>query len=223
MRSLETRANRSRSAEGLRKSFFNQEESVFSRRSMHAPPSVEEVRNSCFTPAAEGHGLCPWMNAPAFGRDVAPLGREEGATGYARGAPQRGIRRTMSYKTVSRFRHLYGPVPSRRLGRSLGIDLVPHKVCTYDCIYCQIGKTTKGTWKRDEYVPKEEIMEEVKAFLSEDPPPIDYFSLSGSGEPTLHSGIRWIIEEIKKLSAVPVAVITNGSLLCDEEVRRDLL
>lgn len=123
----------------------------------------------------------------------------------------------------SRYRHLYGPVPSRRLGRSLGIDLVSHKVCTYDCIYCQIGKTTKGTWKRDEYVPKEEIIEEVKAFLNENPPPVDYFSLSGSGEPTLHSGIRWIIEEIKKLSSVPVAVITNGSLLCDEEVRRDLL
>ena len=60
------------------------------------------------------------------------------------------------------FRHLYGPVPSRRLGRSLGIDLVPHKVCTYDCIYCQIGKTTEKTLLRKEYVPVKEVLEEVE-------------------------------------------------------------
>jgi len=124
---------------------------------------------------------------------------------------------------MSRFRHLYGPVPSRRLGRSLGIDLVPHKVCTYDCIYCQIGKTTLRTLNREEYIPKEEILEEVKAFLKEEHSPIDHFSLSGSGEPTLHSQIRWVIEEIKRISSIPVAVLTNGSLLCEEEVRKDLL
>jgi wyosine [tRNA(Phe)-imidazoG37] synthetase (radical SAM superfamily) len=124
---------------------------------------------------------------------------------------------------MKRYQYLYGPVPSRRLGRSLGIDLVPHKICTYDCIYCQIGKTTKKTLLRKEYIPKEEVLEEVKAFLLSGDSPIDHFSLSGSGEPTLHSQIRSIIEGIKKMSSIPVAVITNGSLLYEEEVRKDLL
>jgi wyosine [tRNA(Phe)-imidazoG37] synthetase (radical SAM superfamily) len=123
---------------------------------------------------------------------------------------------------VKKYRHLYGPVPSRRLGRSLGIDLVPHKICTYDCIYCQIGKTTKWTLARREYVPVKEVLKEVKAFLSEEVP-FDHFSLSGSGEPTLHSRIRPIIEGIKGMSSVPVAVITNGSLLYMKTVREDLL
>jgi wyosine [tRNA(Phe)-imidazoG37] synthetase (radical SAM superfamily) len=121
------------------------------------------------------------------------------------------------------FRYLYGPVPSRRLGRSLGIDLVPHKICTYDCIYCQIGKTTKKTLLRKEYVPEEEVLEEVKIFLQEGRSSIDYLSLSGSGEPTLHSKIRSMINGIKKITSIPVAVITNGSLLYEREVREDLL
>ncbi len=121
------------------------------------------------------------------------------------------------------YRHLYGPVPSRRLGKSLGIDLVPHKICTYDCIYCQIGKTTQKTLQRKEYIPSQEILNEVKLFLEEGASSIDYFSLSGSGEPTLHSQIRSIIERIKKITSIPVAVITNGSLLYEEEVRKDLL
>ena len=123
---------------------------------------------------------------------------------------------------MRKYRHLYGPVPSRRLGRSLGIDLVPHKICTYDCIYCQIGKTTKWTLARREYVPVKEVLKEVKAFLSEEMP-FDHFSLAGSGEPTLHSRIRPIIEGIKGMSSVPVAVITNGSLLYMKTVREDLL
>jgi wyosine [tRNA(Phe)-imidazoG37] synthetase (radical SAM superfamily) len=123
---------------------------------------------------------------------------------------------------VKKYHHLYGPVPSRRLGRSLGIDLVPHKICTYDCIYCQIGKTTKWTLARREYVPVKEILQEVKAFLSEGKA-FDHFSLAGSGEPTLHSKIRSIIEGIKKMSSVPIAVITNGSLLYRRSVREDLL
>ncbi len=124
---------------------------------------------------------------------------------------------------MKQFNHIYGPVPSRRLGRSLGIDLVPHKICTYNCIYCQIGKTTKKTLLRKEYIRKEEVLQEVKAFLSKGDSPIDHFSLSGSGEPTLHSKIRSVIEEIKTLSSIPVAVITNGSLLYEREVREDLL
>jgi len=122
-----------------------------------------------------------------------------------------------------KFRYLYGPVPSRRLGRSLGIDLVPHKICTYDCVYCQIGKTTKKTLLRKEYVPVKEVLVEVELFLAKEFSAIDHFSLSGSGEPTLHSRIRSIIEEIKKMSSIPVAVLTNGSLLYEEEVREDLL
>jgi wyosine [tRNA(Phe)-imidazoG37] synthetase (radical SAM superfamily) len=121
------------------------------------------------------------------------------------------------------FRYLYGPVPSRRLGRSLGIDLVPHKVCTYNCIYCQVGRTTKETVVRREYIPKEEVLEEVRSFLSKESPPIDHLSLSGSGEPTLHSQIRSIIEGIKGMSKTPIAVLTNGSLLYEKDVREDLL
>ena len=121
------------------------------------------------------------------------------------------------------YRYLYGPVPSRRLGRSLGIDLVPHKICTYDCIYCQIGNTTDKTLVRKEYVPVKEILEEVKRFLKEGTSSIDHISLSGSGEPTLHSQIRSIIEGIKAITSIPIAVITNGSLFYEEEVRKDLL
>jgi wyosine [tRNA(Phe)-imidazoG37] synthetase (radical SAM superfamily) len=121
------------------------------------------------------------------------------------------------------YLHLYGPVPSRRLGRSLGIDLVPHKICTYDCIYCQIGDTTEKTLVRKEYVPVREIIEEVERFLKEGAPSVDHLSLSGSGEPTLHSQIRSVIEGIKEITSIPVAVITNGSLLSEEEVRQDLL
>jgi wyosine [tRNA(Phe)-imidazoG37] synthetase (radical SAM superfamily) len=124
---------------------------------------------------------------------------------------------------TKKYRHLYGPVPSRRLGRSLGIDLVPHKVCTYDCVYCQIGRTTEKTLQRKEYVPENEILEEVASYLREGEILPDYLSLGGSGEPTLHSGIRSIIREIKAMTDIPVAVITNGSLLSDEQVREDLL
>jgi len=121
------------------------------------------------------------------------------------------------------YRYLYGPVPSRRLGRSLGIDLVPHKICTYDCIYCQIGNTTEKTAVRKEYAPLKEILEEVSSFLKGETSSVDHLSLSGSGEPTLHSQIRSVIEGIKAITSIPIAVITNGSLLYDKEVRQDLL
>jgi wyosine [tRNA(Phe)-imidazoG37] synthetase (radical SAM superfamily) len=124
---------------------------------------------------------------------------------------------------MKRYKYLYGPVPSRRLGRSLGIDLVPHKVCTYDCIYCQIGKTSQKTLIRKEYIPVNEILDEVKRFLKEETSSTDVLSLTGSGEPTLHSQIRSVIEGIKAITSIPVAVITNGSLLYKEEIRQDLL
>jgi len=109
------------------------------------------------------------------------------------------------------------------LGRSLGIDLVPHKICTYDCIYCQIGKTTQKTINRKEYVPVQEILGEVRRFLEEDHPPVDYLSLGGSGEPTLHSEIGRIIKGIKEMTSIPLTVITNGALLYEQAVREDLL
>ncbi len=121
------------------------------------------------------------------------------------------------------FKYLYGPVPSRRLGRSLGIDLVPHKICTYDCIYCQIGKTTQKTLLRKEYVLVEEVLEEVDRFLKAEHASVDFLSLSGSGEPTLHSKIGLVINGLKELSSLPIAVITNGSLLFLEEVQQELL
>jgi wyosine [tRNA(Phe)-imidazoG37] synthetase (radical SAM superfamily) len=118
--------------------------------------------------------------------------------------------------------YVFGPVPSRRLGRSLGIDLVPFKTCTYNCIYCQLGATTNLTLERKEWVPFDKVMEEAREKIrSADG--IDYITFSGSGEPTLHSRIGEMIRELKRLSSIPVAVLTNGSLLWQQEVRNDLL
>ena len=119
-----------------------------------------------------------------------------------------------------RKKYIYGPVPSRRLGRSLGVDLVPYKVCTYDCIYCQLGRTPGSTIERKEWVPMNEIVAQLKDALHSKP---DYITLSGSGEPTLHAQIERLIGEIKDTTEIPVAVITNGSLLWQPEVRRSLL
>ena len=115
--------------------------------------------------------------------------------------------------------YLYGPVPSRRLGRSLGVDLIPYKVCTYDCVYCQLGRTTNKTMERREWVPTGEVVTQLKEKLASKP---DYITLAGSGEPTLHAEIGSLIHEIKSLTDTPVAVITNGSLLWLPEVRESL-
>ena len=115
--------------------------------------------------------------------------------------------------------HIFGPVPSRRLGRSLGVDLVPFKTCTFDCIYCQLGRTTCHTIERKEWTPMETVLDELKRKLACRP---DYITLSGSGEPTLHSRLGEIIEHIQAMTAVPVAVLTNGSLLWQPQVRAEL-
>jgi len=115
---------------------------------------------------------------------------------------------------------VFGPVPSRRLGRSLGIDLVPFKTCTYDCIYCQLGPTTCKTLQRKEWVPLEDVLAELEPKLSSQP---DYITLSGSGEPTLFSRAGELIRRIKAMTSIPVAVLTNGSLLFDKGVRAELL
>jgi wyosine [tRNA(Phe)-imidazoG37] synthetase (radical SAM superfamily) len=115
--------------------------------------------------------------------------------------------------------YVFGPVHSRRIGRSLGVDLVPFKTCTYDCIYCQLGTTTNRTLERKEWVPMDAVLDELKRKLECRP---DYITLSGSGEPTLYSRLGQIIRRIRAMSDVPVAVLTNGSLLCQKEVREEV-
>ncbi len=117
--------------------------------------------------------------------------------------------------------HIFGPVPSRRLGFSLGIDPIPFKTCTLDCIYCQLGRTTHKTLVRKEYVKVKEIVDEVRAAISSGKT-IDYLTFSGSGEPTLNSKIGEMIKEIKKFTSIPIAVLTNGTLLTLPEVREAL-
>ena len=116
--------------------------------------------------------------------------------------------------------YIFGPVPSRRLGRSLGVDLVPFKTCSYDCIYCQLGRTTNKTIQRKEWVPLDDVVAELKTNLSSRP---DYITLSGSGEPTLYSRTGELIDRIKAVTDVPVAVLTNGSLLWNQEVCAQLM
>ncbi len=116
--------------------------------------------------------------------------------------------------------YIFGPVPSRRLGRSLGVDIVPFKTCSYDCIYCQLGRTTDKTIRRKEWVELEEVVAELKDKLCSCP---DYITLSGSGEPTLYSRMGELVDRIKAMTDVPVAVLTNGSLLWDSAVRGELM
>jgi wyosine [tRNA(Phe)-imidazoG37] synthetase (radical SAM superfamily) len=120
------------------------------------------------------------------------------------------------------FKYLYGPVPSRRLGRSLGIDLVPFKTCTYDCIYCQLGRTTNKTTQRCDYVPVADVLREVREKISTGAG-CDFITMAGSGEPTLHASISELICKIKEMTDIPVAVITNGSLLYLPDVRDSLM
>ncbi len=117
--------------------------------------------------------------------------------------------------------YTYGPVPSRRLGLSLGVDILPFKTCTIDCIYCQLGRTKNLTLERQSFFPKEEILEEVvKVALQTNPA---YVTFSGSGEPTLNLDIGWLIREIKSQTGKKVAVLTNASLLWMSQVRDELM
>lgn len=121
------------------------------------------------------------------------------------------------------YKHIFGPVPSRRLGVSLGVDLVPHKVCSLNCVYCECGKTTDLTTDRKEYVPFDEVIEELDRFMAENPAP-DYITFSGSGEPALNSRIGDIVKYIKsKYPDISLALLTNGTLLSDPEVRKEIL
>lgn len=120
--------------------------------------------------------------------------------------------------------HIFGPVNSRRLGTSLGIDLLSGKVCNYDCIYCEVGPTWKLTCERAEYVPTGKILAEIDSFCRnrEELAAIDVMTVTASGEPTLHSGFGSIVAYLKEVADKPVAVLTNGSTLHDPQVRREM-
>lgn len=116
---------------------------------------------------------------------------------------------------------VFGPVASRRLGYSLGVDVVPFKTCTYDCTYCQLGRTTCKTIRREMFYPVADVLSQVLAKIG-DGNRIDYITFAGSGEPTLYAGLGELIQRIKESTPIPVAVITNGSLLYDPGVRAEV-
>ena len=119
--------------------------------------------------------------------------------------------------------HIFGPVASRRLGRSLGIDLIPFKTCTYNCVYCECGATTHLSTRRAEFFPPEEIIKELELIL-EKKPVLDYITFAGSGEPTMSLSIGRIIGYLKEIYPhYQVAVLTNSSLCPLPEVRNALL
>ena len=121
------------------------------------------------------------------------------------------------------MKYVFGPVPSRRLGQSLGVDTIPLKTCNWNCVYCQLGRTVPLANERSEYFPRKDILAEVKEALAQRQlDEISWVTFVGSGEPTLHRGIGLLIRQVKGLTDRPVAVISNGSLLYLPEVRRDL-
>ncbi|RLI72978.1 radical SAM protein [Archaeoglobales archaeon] len=123
------------------------------------------------------------------------------------------------FKLTPIVKYVYGVVPSRRLGKSLGVNVIPRKTCSYSCVYCQLGRTTNKTIKRRSFFPKEEILEEIVRRTKE--VDFEYVTFVGEGEPTLCKDLGWLIEKTKEFAKV--AVITNGSLLFDEDVRNELV
>jgi wyosine [tRNA(Phe)-imidazoG37] synthetase (radical SAM superfamily) len=119
--------------------------------------------------------------------------------------------------------YVFGPVPSRRLGQSLGIDTIPLKTCNWNCVYCQLGRTVPLINTRKNYFLPEVILAEVQvALAAHRPGEIDWITFVGSGEPTLHASIGLLIRQVKTLTDRPVAVITNGALLYLPEMRAEL-
>jgi wyosine [tRNA(Phe)-imidazoG37] synthetase (radical SAM superfamily) len=120
--------------------------------------------------------------------------------------------------------YIFGPVNSRRLGRSLGIDLFREKICSLNCIYCEVGATTQLTCERAEYAPTAAIKAEIDAYFQqkERAETIDFVTVTASGEPLLHSGLGAIIHHLKETTGKPVAVLTNGTLLWEAQVRQEL-
>jgi wyosine [tRNA(Phe)-imidazoG37] synthetase (radical SAM superfamily) len=121
------------------------------------------------------------------------------------------------------MKYVFGPVPSRRLGQSLGIDTIPLKTCNWNCVYCQLGRTQPLINERQEYYPSEKILAEVREALeTHKPGEIDWVTFVGSGEPLLHSEMGYLLQQVKNMTDLPVAVITNGSLLYLPEVCQEL-
>ena len=121
------------------------------------------------------------------------------------------------------MKYVFGPVPSRRLGQSLGIDPLPFKTCNWNCVYCQLGRTSPLTLERKEFVPRQDLINEVQQKLdTSQTGEIDWVTFVGSGEPTLHSSLGWMIQQVKTHTVLPVAVITNGSLLYLPDIRDEL-
>jgi wyosine [tRNA(Phe)-imidazoG37] synthetase (radical SAM superfamily) len=121
------------------------------------------------------------------------------------------------------MKYVFGPVPSSRLGKSLGIDPIPLKTCNWNCVYCQLGRTVPLTLERGDYIPRDVILAEVEKMLESLPPgDADWITFVGSGEPSLHSSLGWMVRQVKALTHLPVAVITNGSLLFLPDVRQEL-
>jgi wyosine [tRNA(Phe)-imidazoG37] synthetase (radical SAM superfamily) len=115
---------------------------------------------------------------------------------------------------------VYGPVPSRRLGLSLGINIIPRKTCTLDCVYCQCGATTRKTIRRERFFPAKEVLAAVRDAVGR--ARTEFLTFSGEGEPTLNADIGRLIRALKREFTIPVAVLTNSTLLTDPQVRRDL-
>ena len=121
------------------------------------------------------------------------------------------------------YKRIYGPVKSRRLGDSLGVDMMPLKVCSLDCVYCECGATTELTTARREYIPASDIIAELDDYLTNNTPPA-FVTFGGSGEPTLNSGLGKIIRHIKeKFPSQKIALLTNSTLLNDRELRDEIL
>ena len=128
----------------------------------------------------------------------------------------------VNYNHDPEYQYLFGPVLSRRLGRSLGIDLMSHKTCSLDCIYCECGKTTHLTVNEKKYIPTDKIVKELDRFLSKKPE-LDYITFSGSGEPTLHSGLSEIVNFINtKYPKYKIALLTNGTLFENKSTRENV-
>ncbi len=122
-----------------------------------------------------------------------------------------------------KYKHLFGPVASRRLGVSLGVDLVPYKYCPLNCVYCEVQSTTNLQTERVAFYPVSEILGELDHFM-QSRPYLDYITFSGAGEPTLNSSIQEIILYIKShYPEYKLALLTNGVLLNDDEVLQEIL
>ncbi len=121
------------------------------------------------------------------------------------------------------MKHVFGPVPSRRLGNSLGIDPIPSKYCNFGCVYCQLGHTSLKTNTRQDFIDPYIILDEIKLVLTKEDKNIDYITILASGEPLLNSDIGFLIKKIKKMTKIPICLITNGALLASKSVQDEIL